>query len=135
MTARARIHSVFTILTTLAVACFVMQLATVVAACSKQQRQDTIAASLIAVNAARDGFTTWDRQHEQSLLDNTPTREEFDAKITAHRAETVKRLAAFELAYKALATAATQTDDPSLAAAIAQAAELVSQIKKLTGGP
>ncbi len=106
-----------------------------VPSCTKNTRLTTIQASLVTVNAARDGFVVWDRQHQSSIVDAATTREDAIAKIDAYRKEREKTLHAFETVYRVLAIAATQTDEPSLKSALAQSAELVQAIKKLTGGP
>lgn len=135
MTQRARTHAVFSTLTTLAALCFVIQLGTMVSACSKNKRYEVISATVIVVDTAHDGFHTWDTVRQEKILDESPTREVFTAKINAHRAERDRMRLAFKTVYRALALAATQNDDPSLTGALAQASELVEAIKKLTGGP
>lgn len=104
-------------------------------ACTKDTRLSTLQASITAVNAARDGFVIYDRTHQTAILDQSATREVFTAKITAYRQERETILNTFEVVYRALAVAATQTDGPSLEAALAQAGELVTAIHKLTGDP
>lgn len=104
-------------------------------ACTKDTRLSTLQASITSVTAARDGFVIYDRVHQQDLLDTSATREQFTVVITAYRKEREMILNTFEVVYRALAVAATQTDGPSLNAALAQAGELVTAIHKLTGAP
>lgn len=103
--------------------------------CTKNTRLTTLQASLVAVNAARDGFITWDRQHQSALVQAATSREDAIGKLESYRKERESVIHGFESAYRVLAVAATQTDDPSLKSALAQSAELVAAIKKLTGGP
>lgn len=110
-------------------------LAVVPTACTKNDRMTTIQTALIAVNAARDGFHTWDRHHRSEIIQSSATREEAVAKLEAYGKERETITDLREAAYQVLAVAATQTDEPSLKAALAKAAELVTAIKKLTGGP
>jgi hypothetical protein len=102
-------------------------------ACTKNERTDTLRASLIAVNAARDGFTTWDRQHQQALAESATTREAGEAALERYREQRKPVISGFEVAYRALAVAATQTDDPSLQRALAGSKDLVDAVKQLIG--
>lgn len=108
-------------------------LAMLVAACSQNERVSTLHATIIAVNAARDGFTAWDRDHQQSLVTAATTREDAEKAIAEYRVAQTKIVSGFEVAYRALAVAATQTDDLSLKAALTAAAELLDAIQKLKG--
>lgn len=119
--------------------CFILVWACVVlfvssVSCSKSTRTDTLRASVVAVNAARDGFASWDRQHQQEIVEHAPTREEAEGALTTYRDRRVPVVDGFETAYRALAIAATQTDDPSLKSALAVSGELVDAIKRLMGG-
>jgi len=102
--------------------------------CTKNKRADTLRQSVLAVNAARDGFSTWDRAHQQSIVDAATSREDGEAKLANYRDRRRPVVDGFEVAYRALAVAATQVDDPSLTAAIAKATELIDAVKQLTGG-
>ena len=104
------------------------------AACGASARQKTIQGALVGVNAARDGFITWDSQHQLSIVEKATSREEAELALKDYRTrrEVVKE--AFEVAYRALAVAATQTDELSLHAALAASDKLVDAVKKLTGG-
>jgi hypothetical protein len=104
------------------------------AACGGNQRQKTLKGTLVGLNAARDGFTSWDLLHQKSIVEKATTREEAEAKLATYRADRSTLVDALEAAYRLLAAAATQEDDPSLKAALAAAADAVNAIKKLTGG-
>lgn len=115
------------------ITCLLLFACTLGAACSKSQRQDTLRASLVTVNAARDGFTTWDVEHQQHLVEVAVDRETAVKAVSEYRAATQKPIVdGFTVAYRALAVAATQTDEPSLKAAIVSVTELVDAVRTLT---
>jgi hypothetical protein len=109
-------------------------LAAAPAACTKNQRVNTIQTSLVAVNVARDGFTAWDLQHQSAIVDAASSRDEAEQKIAAYKAARDPVIAGFEIAYRALAMAATQTDDSSLAVALKASSDLFLAVKQLRGG-
>ncbi len=112
----------------------ILIVACILAACTAGQRQDTIRATLVGLNSARDGFTAWDSGHQQALLDKSSTRAEFDTAVAAYRSGPQSAiLQGMTLAYRGLAVAATQSDQPSLDAAVAQATALIEQIRALIG--
>lgn len=102
--------------------------------CNKNQRAKSIHATLVAVDAARDGFVAWDREHQQALVDKATSREEGVAALEQYRGRRQVVVDGFEVTYRALAVAATQTDEPSLKAALEQAAQLLLTITQLRGG-
>lgn len=104
-------------------------------ACTKSQRVDTIHATVVAVDAARDGFTSWDLAHQQALVDASASRDDATKAVAEYRLKQAQIVNGFEVAYRALAVAATQTDEPSLKAALAAASDLIDAIKRLKGGP
>lgn len=103
-----------------------------VSGCSSNARIDSIHASLVAVDAARDGFVVYDRQHQDDIVDHATSREDGVSKLVAYRKDREAILNGFEIAYRLLATAATQNDDQSLSAALRAAGDLVSRIKGIT---
>jgi hypothetical protein len=103
-------------------------------ACSGNKRQDTLRATVIGVNAARDGFTNWDAAHQKTIVEKATSREEGEAQLVAYREKRAPIVATFEVVYRAIALAATQTDDPSLRSAVAAGAALLEAIQTLTGG-
>jgi len=105
-----------------------------ISSCSGNQRQDTLRAAVIGTNAARDGFTTWDATHQKDIVEKAKTREDAERELASYRDSRAPVVATFESVYRALALAATQTDDPSLRAALAASAELLQSIRKITGG-
>lgn len=122
-------HSAFVVLFLACMTLFAMSLS-----CSKSKRTDTLRASVIGVNAARDSFTTWDRQHQQQIVEDAKTREEAEGALTTYRDRRKVVVDGFEIAYRALAVAATQTDDPSLKIALTSSGELVGAVQRLIEG-
>lgn len=106
-----------------------------VTSCGPSQRQKTLYTSLVAVNAARDGFTTWDIQHQRDIIAKATSREEKDANIGAYREKQGKIVLGLLAVYNAIALAGTSTDEASLKSAVEQAKDLISAITKLRGGP
>lgn len=103
----------------------------IASSCTKNQRVTTIRASLVTVNTARDEFVSWDLEHQRALLLESKTRDEALAKVAAYEDKRRKAVDGFEIAYRALALAATQTDGPSLTAAMSAVKELYEAIAKL----
>jgi hypothetical protein len=103
-------------------------------ACSQNQRVDTIHTTLIGVNSARDGFTAWDRQHQQALVTAAATREAAEQSIASYRDTRSHVVDGFEVTYRALAVAATQTDELSLTAALSTANDLIEKVRSMIGG-
>lgn len=109
-------------------------------ACTKNQRLSTIRATLVSVNTTRDEFSAWDLDHQREIykavLAAGGTKDDALAKIAAYEDKRRKVVDSFELTYKALALAATQTDGASFTAAIDAAKELIDSVNKLrSGGP
>jgi hypothetical protein len=104
-------------------------------ACNQNQRNDTIHASLLTVNAARDGYVSWDLDQQKAIIAAAASRDNAVAAIAKYRETRQATLNRFELAYRLLAVAATQTDSLSLSAALSQAGDLVDAISTLLGKP
>lgn len=113
------------------VICLALFIIMLMSGCERGQRADTLHTSLIAVNAARDGFTAWDHAHQQSLVDGAVSRETGAAALASYRDQRRAWLDGFEVAYRALAVAATQSDDLSLQAALTAAGNLVTAVTAL----
>ncbi|MGC2778802.1 MAG: hypothetical protein WA418_24550 [Bradyrhizobium sp.] len=104
------------------------------AACNQSQRQDTLHASVVAVTAASDGFSKWDRAHQDILVRQAVDRDSAIKAITEYRVTQQKIADGIMLAYRTLAVASTQNDDPSLTAAIVAAQQIIDDIDKLRKG-
>lgn len=82
------------------------------AGCGASARERTLNATLVTVNAARDGFIEHDRVTQLALVDAAPTREAAVAELAAYRKKREPVVEAFTAAYRALAIAAVLEDDP-----------------------
>ena len=102
--------------------------------CTQQDRANTLRVSLTALNTARDGFIDWDRHHQMQIVETSKTRDEAESALFAYRERRKPVIEGFEAAYRALAVAATQTDEPSLRGALAMSADLVDAVRRLIGG-
>lgn len=118
----------------LGLVCLGMLVTSLNSACTRSQRVETIQTSLLAVTSARDGFTTWDRVHQQTIVDAATSKEQGLALLADYREKRRPWIERFEVAFRALAVAATQTDEVSLSAAVALATELVQAIEDLIKG-
>ena len=118
----------------LAVVCLLLFGCAMMGACNRSQRTDTLRASIISVNAARDGFLQWDRTHQHELVAAATSRDQAEQSLATYRREREPVVNGFEVAYRALALAATQTDDPSLKVALTTAGELVDAVRAMIHG-
>lgn len=104
-------------------------------ACSgPNKRTKVLQQTLTALNAARDGFAVWNRQHQLALVDKATSREDSFAKVNEYNARKEAVTNGFMVAYLAVSLAATQADEVSLHRALEAAGELYDAIKKLMGG-
>lgn len=105
------------------------------AACGASSRERTLRTTLAAVDASAAGFETWDEQHQKEIVDKATSAEEATAAIAVYRLRREQVIAAFEVAYRALAAAALHGDNavgPALDAAEA-AYHLLEQLRKGDG--
>lgn len=116
----------------IAVTCTMLFVTSLMSACTSGQRKDTLHATLLSVNAARDGFTAWDSDHQQRIVETADSREVAETSLSDYRAKRTPVINGFELTYRVIAMAATQSDEVSLKAALAKAGELIDAINKLT---
>jgi outer membrane murein-binding lipoprotein Lpp len=118
----------------LSLVCVALFATSLMSACTKSQRVDTLRSTVVSVNAARDGFIAWDREHQQSIVDHAASREDGAAALATYRTKREPIMITFEVAYRALAVAATQTDDLSLKSALSVSGDLIDAIKALMKG-
>jgi hypothetical protein len=98
-------------------------------ACHSYQSQ--LKASLTTLNAARDGFTTWDQAHQTQLVANAPSDAEGQSELASYRTRRAPVLAGFQLAYQALATAALSPSDVTVGTVVSTLSELEADLKAL----
>jgi hypothetical protein len=102
-------------------------------ACAGSQRLDTLRTTLASVNAARDGFSTWDATHQHDIVVNAASRQEAEGNLSSYRLEREQVVTGFEIVYRLIGQAATLTDDTSLGIALARSTVLLSDIHRLEG--
>ena len=90
--------------------------------------------SLTALNAARTGFVAWDAETQRGIVASATSLEEGRAKLGAHRTKRERVVAAFNVAYAALALAALEPTTANLLEAALQARILYEAIKALKEG-
>lgn len=81
-------------------------LVVLLAACGASSRERALRTTLAAVDASAAGFETWDGQHQKAIVDQAKSADEATASITAYRLKREQAVAAFEVAYHAIAAAA-----------------------------
>jgi hypothetical protein len=104
-------------------------------ACGPSMREKTIHTTLVATNASREAFVTYDENKQLAIVEGAPTEVEGIAQLNAYHAKRDKLAAAFEHLYRAIAIATVlQHDSKSLAAVVEAAKILGDEINALTGG-
>lgn len=103
-------------------------------ACGASQRQDTIKAALITVDVARESWLAYDKHAQAEIVAKATSLEDGRAKLAAYRANQGKIETAFEIAYRAVASAAALNDDPSLAGMKAAIDAATKAVAVATGG-
>lgn len=101
-------------------------------ACASNTRRDVLSRTLIAVDAARTGFTTWDDAHQQDLVAKSTSYEQGVATLEEYRKRRAPVLLAFELAYQAIAVAALAEDEDGVALAKQRLQQLLELIQVLS---
>lgn len=100
-----------------------------VAACANHQAE--LGASLTVLNAARDGFTAWDDQHQGDIVKAATSLEQGKGELDAYRKRREPVIRGFEIAYKALATAALTPEAGNLAVLATDVLELQNAVVAL----
>ena len=106
----------------------------VLASCASA-RDKALSATLVTVNAARDGFVAYDVSHQQSLLDSSADRATWDAKVATYRKKRELVVKAFEVTYRALAMAALEREPKTFALALEAAKQLAEIVNAFRGQP
>lgn len=104
------------------------------AACGASQRERTIKATLATVNEVRDAFVTFDRTTQLAIVNAAPTYERGAAALKTYRAKRDLVAEAFAVVYRAIATAATVNDDPSVATMLVAARQIADAFRSLKEG-
>jgi hypothetical protein len=114
-------------------ALFVAAILAPLSGCGASARERVIRATFVTINSARDGFTTFDAQHQQQIIDDAKTLDEGKAALVAYRHNRETVLVILVDAYLALSTAVLADDPKSLAILLEVADHLkqaIDDIKK-----
>lgn len=106
----------------------------VVASCSASQRERTIKTTLTAVNETRDAFVHFDNVTQLAIVNVAPSYERGAAALAVYRKKREVVVEAFAAVYRAIATAATVNDDPSLVTMLTAAKQIVDAFHNLKQG-
>lgn len=104
-----------------------------VVACGQSARQKTLKASLVSLNASRDGFLAWDREHQQQIVYRAESLAEGRAALAAYHEKRRLVVLGFEIAYKGLATAALSPSETNVVAFLSNFKQLYEMLRELTG--
>ena len=83
------------------------------AACGASAREKVIHATLVSVNSAREGFTQFDRQKQQSIVEAATSLDDGRTRLADYRKKREPVVDAFTTVYRAIAIAAVVSDDPT----------------------
>ena len=86
--------------------------------------QKTLRATLIGLNAARDGFVTWDMAHQTDIVEAATTFEDGQNQLREYRQAREKVVLGFEVAYKLLAAAALDPSSANMSTMLAAAKDV-----------
>lgn len=100
-------------------------------ACAKNTRTSTIQTAYASVNAASKAFVFYDLQHQQEIVSQGTDRASVEAALTDWRLKRRTVELIFDSAYRAIATAATLDDDPSLQGMLSAVAILSQELAQL----
>jgi len=87
-------------------AALVIALALTAPACGGDSKQKALKTSLSALNAARDGFIAWDKNHQDKIVAGATSLDDGKVKLDRYRKTREPVLQGFTVAYSALAAAA-----------------------------
>ena len=103
-------------------------------ACTKNQRVDTLRASVQSLDVAAQGYEAWDLAHQQAIVSESPSAEVANTRIRAYRDDQDKIKLGFEVAYRLIALAATRNDEASYKEALRQVEAIIGTVTKLANG-
>ena len=97
-------------------------------------RQKAIDTGFTGLNALRDGFVTWDKEHQEQIVDKATSLDDGKAKLASYRVARAKVSEAFMTAYAALNLAAINPNDDNFYEAARRAIkDLVAAFDELRG--
>lgn len=103
-----------------------------VAACATSTRNKTLSIALTAVDASAAAFTSYNRSHQEALVDEAQSYDDGLSRLNAWHQQREPVLDSIRVAYRLIA-AATLDKDASLADVIAAVESLVGAVEQLTG--
>lgn len=86
--------------------------------CGASQRSKTMHATVVSLNAARDGFLAWDDQHQTALVASSVSHEDGMIQLAAYHVRRQVVIDALALAYQMASDAATFTGNVTLRQAL-----------------
>lgn len=107
---------------------------TFLVACGPNARQKALATSFAALNAAHEGFVTWDAQHQQDIVAHATSLADGQAVLAKYREDRDPITRGFFVAYAAFSVALAGDTDAHVAAALQAAAQLYLLVKQLAPG-
>lgn len=110
---------------------WIFLLAFALGACSHNARTSTIQTAFASVNAASKAFVFYDLQHQQEIVSQGADRTSVETALADWRTKRRTVELVFDSAYRAIATAATFNDDPSLQGMLNAVAILSQELAQL----
>jgi hypothetical protein len=116
------------------VAALVVLFCALATGCAPSQRESTLRAALVTVNASRDAFTVYDATKQAQIVAAAVSAEDGRARLEAYRASRVKLETAIGAAYRAIAIASSLNDDASLEGVRVAVNQLLDAVQALNFG-
>lgn len=111
----------------LSFACLALFGTSTMSSCTKNQAQDTLRVTAVAVSTARDQYVAYDRSHQQELVDAAASREDAQHAIADYRASQTQASNWFVTA--AMAQVVAQDIE-----GVPVDADVITSLKKFTDG-
>lgn len=102
--------------------------------CAASQRESTIKAAMVTVDASRSAYLTYDQHAQADIVAKATSLDDGKAKLEAYRMNREKLVKALTVAYQAIATAAQLNDEPSIAGMQKAIGDVLAIAHTLTGG-
>lgn len=101
--------------------------------CAASQRESTIKAAMITVDASKEAYVVYDAHAQTEIVAKATSLDDGKAKLAEYRARREKLVKALTVAYQAIATAAQLNDEPSLAGMQKAIGDVLAILNTLTG--
>ena len=103
-------------------------------ACGSNARKESIHATFVTTNAARDAFITWDKQHQHEIVSNATSHDDGVAKLHAYYEKQAEIANLFVKMYQSIAAAQLANDDVSITAMVNLALQVKMTVDAITKG-